>query len=600
METSKKNLIILIDYIDFKSIDASLLEKCDRVAMTPDAMLAFEAKGLSYLTFEDFYDYKQFRNDNLGLIKASEDLLSQLDRKYQSFLDFPQAFSGNILWFLIFFTNVFYISRICRKIKKTYDTTYLVGSVRYDKLFTIELEFSLEGLAFHKCNKGLINKVSMVRACLQPECLWLDNRGGERNVPIDKRRLIYVLKRISDFLPRWTDKRRTTAFVIQDGYEVRALKKSMPQFSYINPLNALLRKVRDANVNTQMDPLFSQELENFIKEWFPDFERYIVELFTLYHKKIACRLNAFWGSLSRQFERYKPEVLLYSLSANRVYEVICAYLANQKDIPVFYFQHGGTSIFFEHPHKKYFEEIDHIKKINILQSKVEQELLLGGASSSDGQVLGSIRLHALSATHNPEGLRQARRKALYCPCFFSHYNYKNLIANASDRELFEVNKDVVDVVGRFGLDMDIKIHPSDELYNYVYFNSLLKIYKSNTIRVLKGIPAEEIIKEYGLLVLDSIGTALVPVAIVLNIPTILYLKDVSSLRKEVIPDFEKRFYFVQSKTDLEKYINLYVCGKLASKFSIDIVDKFAFPVDVGNPAVNIPAYIQARVLHSRQ
>ena len=42
MERSGKELIILVDKSGLGAMDRSLLERCDRVAMTPDAMLAFE------------------------------------------------------------------------------------------------------------------------------------------------------------------------------------------------------------------------------------------------------------------------------------------------------------------------------------------------------------------------------------------------------------------------------------------------------------------------------------------------------------------------------------------------------------------------------
>ena len=75
----------------------------------------------------------------------------------------------------------------------------------------------------------------------------------------------------------------------------------------------------------------------------------------------------------------------------------------------------------------------------------------------------------------------------------------------------------------------------------------------------------------------------------------MYLKDLSYLRKETMPDLAKRFYLAQNRSDLEKYISLYTQGKLKSKFSFDIVDKYVFPVKNGNPAVNISNYIQAKI-----
>lgn len=103
MHNKIDEVIVLIDNADLTSIDSFLLEKCDRIAMTPSAMLALEQRGLTYLTFDDFYDYRQFRIDNTELIKATDNLFSVLDKKYESFLKFPRAFTGNIYLFLVFF-----------------------------------------------------------------------------------------------------------------------------------------------------------------------------------------------------------------------------------------------------------------------------------------------------------------------------------------------------------------------------------------------------------------------------------------------------------------------------------------------------------------
>ena len=54
-----KELLILVDHVDIKAIDPDLLTRCDRLAMTSDAMKAFKQNGLSYLTFDDFYDHKE-------------------------------------------------------------------------------------------------------------------------------------------------------------------------------------------------------------------------------------------------------------------------------------------------------------------------------------------------------------------------------------------------------------------------------------------------------------------------------------------------------------------------------------------------------------
>ena len=604
MNTFNKDLIVLIDCADLKFIDPILLKNCDRLAMTLGAMSALEQNKLSYLTFDDFYDYRQFRIDNAELMKATEDLFSVLDKKYEPLLGFPRAFTGNIYWFLCLFGNMYYISRICEKIDKNYNKVYFVGSPVHNTLFKIDLEFTSKGPTFHKFIRGLDNKVGMFRVCLPSKFIWLNNVYPKRlSLNINSYRSICTIKQLpkrallkfKSFLSNLARKEKKVIFVIQDGYEVGLVKKYMPEFLFINPISRLLRMIKNGNMNTaNINKQFSEELEKFVNEWFPQFKKYVFELFTIYHNKILCCLNPFLENLKETFHRYEPIALFYSRGANRVYEDLYAYFANQRNTSIFYFQHGGTDIFRRQPFQKYLEQNNNIKKINILQSKVEKEFFTKN-DFSESEALGSIKLHNLFL-NSSKGTSKKQNKILYCSSFFNSYSYGTLMRHAPDRYLFEVNKDVIDTVNEFKLKMDIKLHPCDENYNYLYFKSLLRGQQSKNIRVLKGFSAEEIIKNYGILILDCIVTALFPVSIVVGIPVILYLKDTSWLREEAISDMEKRFYLVRNKSDLERCISSYSRGELKSKFSLDIVDKYAFPIDSGDVGVSISRYIRGKIL----
>jgi len=168
------------------------------------------------------------------------------------------------------------------------------------------------------------------------------------------------------------------------------------------------------------------------------------------------------------------------------------------------------------------------------------------------------------------------------------------MGNVCDKELFEKNKDIINSVKKFQLQMDIKLIETPERDQYLYFKKVVKNRERENIRVLKGFPAEEIIGNYGLIILDYLVSALLPVSIVLDCPTIIYLKDTSYLKEETKPDLEERFYLVNNKSDLEKHISLYASGKLKSKFSSDMVDKYAFPINAGDPGIRISDYMRKK------
>jgi hypothetical protein len=337
--------------------------------------------------------------------------------------------------------------------------------------------------------------------------------------------------------------------------------------------------------------MFAEEVRIFAEKWFPGFTEHVLEVFDLYYDRAVRHLRAFRDKVDEVFNTDSPKALFYSLSANRVYEDVYAHVANERNIPVFYFQHAGTTVFQEEDlYQRYLERNKNIKKINIYKSQLEKEVLKE-AHHSEREVLGSAELYYLHL-----GQKNKRKKdILYCPGIFNAYNYKDLTANISDRQIFEINKDIVGVVSDFGVGMDIKIHPCDTEHNHSYFSNLLDAKGCEGVNILKGFPAEKILKDYSLLVLDYIGTTLVPDSIVFEMPVILYLKDMSILQEKTLPDLGKRFHIAHCRADIEKYISRYSKGKLEMKFSMETVDKYAFPIDGGDPSVSISEFIQERI-----
>jgi hypothetical protein len=348
--------------------------------------------------------------------------------------------------------------------------------------------------------------------------------------------------------------------------------------------------------------LFTEELEKFISEWFPDFKVSIFNLFEIYHSRVLCYLNSFIDKLNILFNFYQPNALFYSIFSSNIYEDLFAFVANQKNIPIFYFQHGGVSMFCKHPYQKFTELNKNIKKINIFYSSNMLPLSVKKDTDKDSyfdaqNALGSIKLYRYYCSISKASTmkRKNNRRVLYCPGIFNSFNYKDLMFNVPDKELFAVNKDVVNAISKFWMKMDIKVHPSDDKHFYLYFNNLLKSLQIDNFGVLRRFPAEEIIKNYGLLILDYIASALVPTSIVLNIPVILYLKDSSFLREEVIADIERQFYVVRNKSELDRCLSLYQNDKLDTKIYPEVIDKYIFPFKNGDPGINIANYIRSNI-----
>ena len=577
---AKKTLVILIDYVDLHSMDDLLIKGSDRIAMTADAMLAFKNSGLSYSTFDDAYPQKEFRNNNAKLIESTEDLFAKLDKKYEPLLNFPRAFTANILYFLSFFANVNYILGVAKKLKSEYEKIYLIGTPIYDGRLNIEMDFSMPGIAFHKFNIGLLNKVNILRECLSPECFWRKynrslsfNLGGVFcGMPNVFRQL--KKKTASFFAKKQILDQKGIIYVIQDGYEVKLLREHMKGLTYIKPLSNLERiisKISKADLHLEDDSVVL--VNDFIKKWFCGFEERMMQLFTVYNDNILAYIKGFLEHAENSIERDNPRALYYSIGANRIHEEVYAYCANKKNIPVFYFQHGGTTILYKHPYQKYVERNLHIAKIHIIHSCIEKDLLVK-RGASDVHALGSARLQDIRNLHNTSKAGK-KKEILYCSSVFNAYNYRDLTTNVTDKDFFGINQEILSAVDSVGLEMDIKVHPSDENYNYAYFKHLVDCRKYS-FKILKGFPVERIINNYGLLILDCIGTMLVPISFVLNIPVIIYLKDESILEDKTLPDLKKRFYVAGSDEELQAYIKSYKSGDLKSRFSMEAINSHGY------------------------
>jgi hypothetical protein len=75
----------------------------------------------------------------------------------------------------------------------------------------------------------------------------------------------------------------------------------------------------------------------------------------------------------------------------------------------------------------------------------------------------------------------------------------------------------------------------------------------------------------------------------------LYLKDTALLREETRADFNRRFYVAHNKEEFDKYMARYAKGELLSKFSLELVHNYAFPVDDADVGETIAQMIRKQI-----
>ncbi|MDD4957669.1 MAG: hypothetical protein PHQ61_08540 [Candidatus Omnitrophica bacterium] len=597
--SAKKELLFLVDDANERLVEEAFANGVDVLAFTPSAMLELEKRNKRYLTTDMFYGTGEFREDNLRLMSDAEELLSEMDKACAGGAGYPRSFSGNILWFQVLFANLRYVWRVSDRISGGYDRVRIAASPVYDGGLGADPDISPEGLGFLRFNKGLVNRVKMFRCALGDDSVCgVSGHGsavGNAKAPANtiasvKPMAKHVLRKL-DAAVKGICGARERVFVIQDGYEVEHVRRDLRGYIFEYPVPGLLRYVGDrAGKDTGVWSLPYERINEFADKWFPGFKAYLGRLFSGYSAGVLPYVGDIVSRARSAMAERAPKALFYSISANRLYEDIFAFIANEKDIPVFYFQHGGSTVFHYDHYQRYLERNENIKKTVIYQSEHEKKMFTGDMGS-EKEVIGSAKLFNIYRKESERRSRKMAGRALYCPGPFNFHNYKDLIANVSDRELFRVNLDVLEAARDAGVDMDIKIHPSDEEYNYRYFSRLAGYAGLHGTECLKGFPAEKVMGEYGMLVLDYIGSTLVLSAMVFDSPAVMYLKDRSYLEPEAAADLEKRFYIPAGTNELRDVFRLFKGGGMEHRFREDMLDKYIFPMRSGDPGKNTGVFI---------
>ena len=208
---------------------------------------------------------------------------------------------------------------------------------------------------------------------------------------------------------------------------------------------------------------------------------------------------------------------------------------------------------------------------------------------SQCMAFGSIPRYQL-IIHSPDS---DNNKILYCCGPFPFYYYSSLLFNVADKHCYQVNRDILEVSKEESLSIDIKLHPVEEDYCFHYFRELVNTAQYTKAQIIYGIPAESIMKSYGLIILDSLVSAVVPHALSLKVPIVLYLKDLSIVNALVLEDLRRRCYIVHDREMLSQVLREYATEDLPSKWSTEIVDRYIYPVENGHPGPTIANYIKS-------
>jgi len=582
----------------------------DVFALTPTAMCSLDRLKISYKNSEDFYNKKSFVIDASIINNETELIFEKLDKVCEDYIDFPYSYSSQINYFLHVFLEMLFLENLCKNIEKQYDKIYLVTDINITKIPWDEMTYNdlkshpeSESLSLQKHVSGINNKIKILQDILNCTIINIgEPLSASKNLKTKHNFIFDKLKKNIDRVMRYADKgfklvkiainKRlkkvdSPIFIIQDGFEITFLKNYMQGYNFINPtFNLRKRMPIISSVKYDINQIKLIVNPFLLKHW-NRLSPYIESLIITYHREVVGRIAAFINSFENECNYHNPKAMIYSVGTRDVLDAITTYIANQKHIPVVYFQHGGTQIFHNSIFQKYVETDKKVKKTLIMDSTFEKEHI--DLNSSSNIAFGSINKYRMMKNQK----KTSNEKILYLSGSFPHSLFRCILNGTTDIDYYKISNNILVIANNLSLKMDIKLHPIEKDYQYKYYANLIKVENSLNSNIIINDKAESIMNNYGLLILDMVGTAVLPSALLFKVPIILYLKDNSIINNTSRSDLMKRCYIVNDKISLTSVLNKFKKGDLPSKWSKEIINRYIYPMDKGDPGKNISDYLKS-------
>jgi len=604
-------LVIVQSVNDFSSLEKLLSASTDILVLEQSVMVVLDAKGVKYKVIEDFYTADQYYLDACIYRQKIDILLSQLDEACEGISDFPYAYSGNEHYFATWFDDLLYLEKLIQTIQNKYEKIYLYATCKPKKILSNKFSFSklnsnkVNGTISFPKERSAKRNIQLIYNSIDV-CFVKDTHNLQKGVSLKDR-----IRQFFYRLHRYIGKRvnvsvdtkhrnislRKNIYVIQDAHETPYLKKYLSGFKYLKPLRKLRQDIEMEQAIDISDTSIDDILESFIKENFSFLGEYIYLLINSYHLEVVGRISSFKEKFKFSIEKDNPSLLLLGIGVRDVFDLVCCYVANCHNIPVILFQHAGHYLFNYEPYQKSLEHNRKVIKTLIIQSKKEVDKVQNEETSIF--CMGSIQQYEKNHTLN---IKKPTKDILFCLGPDVNFSFRQLLNYYSINKKHQQSINVIATVEDISLSVDIKLHPSGEKNSYECYKDIIKNNRYKNIGVLYGSFAEVVSRNYKLIVIDYLASAIVKHIFCLKIPVIIYDRDFDRIRisDDVLSDLCKRCYIARNKNELCELLERYKAGNLPSKWNLDFIDKYIYPVDSGNPGENIAKYIDSVVSNDKQ
>jgi hypothetical protein len=601
-------LIILQSVNDFSTLENSLSTSTEILVFEQEVMIILDEKRIKYKVIEDFYPAKKFYHDLNIYRNKVLNFITKLDKVNEQVIDFPYSFSGNEHYLLTWFDDSFYLEKLIQLIKNQYKKVYLYGPIRPKKISYHDFNFSkfnsskINGTISFAHIKKADRYIQLIFNAIKVNFIK-DKAVSKKNIPIKYKtkfffnklkelyfRKLFKIKKNKSSLVNTENKH---IYTFQDTHELSYLKKYyLPKFKYSNPVKKLRQKIETEQPQDLTKNYINEILKDFINEHFLFLNENIFLFLNSYQKEIVGRIVSFKEEFKSLIIKDKPNILLLGFGTRDVFDTICCYVANHQNIPVIFFQHGGTKFFFHNRYDKSLEYNNRIFKTLIIKSKKD----LNKLQNNETKV---ICMGSVIEYENSLNISEKKKKndILYCLGPDPDYSFRQLLNHYSVKKKYKQSLEAMLVAENVSLSIDLKLHPIGEKNSFQCYKKIIKNNKFKNSNIIYGDSVEFISKNYKIFILDFFGSAIIQHIFNLKVPIIFFHHNFDDffIGNNNVSEIKKRCYVAKNKNELHELLNKFKSGKLNSKWSEDIVDDYIYPIDRGNPGKNIAKYIASIV-----
>lgn len=603
-------LIIVQSVNDFDSLKKAITKTTDILIFSHSAMIALDQKNIKYKVIEDFYSSEQYFQDTLVFRENLESFLNKLDKTSENDVNFPYAYSGNEHYFLKWFDDLFYLERLIENLKLKYKKIYLFSTNEPEKILENHLNFSklnsryINGTISFSLERSVERTIQLIYNSIDITFLK-DKILPKKNIPIKSlikfffNRLQFRYYRGIQIKNIYKGKEHSlenkNVYIIQDDYELYSLKKYLPKFKYSNPTTELRQKIQAEKPEDIPNIFINDILKSFIDRNFFFLKKYLYVFINSYHFEIVGRVNSFKKKFEIVIKKDKPILMLSSSGTRDIFDTICCFVANKYKIPLVTFQHSGSTSFHYMPYLKSHEYNTRVSKTLISQYKKNINKLKNEFTKV--LCMGSIQQYEDYYKFKD---KKPTKDILFCLGPVTDMGFRHLLDNHSENKKYKRSIDIISTAEDSSLSIDIKLHPLGEKTSFECYTKIIKDNQYQNTNIIYGNCVEAIAKKYGLIILDSLGSAIIRHIMCLKVPIIIYNCDFKNYKLRIdgsaLSDLHKRFYIAKNKAELLDFLKRFKNGKLSSKWSEEIIDNYIFPLNRGNPGENIAKYIENLLL----